>query len=137
MGSFIAKGTYLTEHNRYSNTWRSQCGASFILKVEDVKDFSLILEELKKFDLVIVPYEKETVSQSFFQIKNFIQTSQRLAIVVGPEGGFSNDEITSLEQLENVRLIGLTKTILKSDTASFYTIANVTNLILEGEYHHD
>lgn len=84
------------------------------------------------YDLIIVCYEKENFNSTLESLNNEILLSKRIAIIVGPEGGFTSQEIQDLEKIQNVKFIRLTKTILRSETASFYIIANLVNKILNG-----
>ncbi|EGV00053.1 16S rRNA (uracil(1498)-N(3))-methyltransferase [Mycoplasmopsis columbina] len=45
-------------------------------------------------------------------------------IIVGPEGGFSQEEI-SYAQENNVKIISLGKTILRAETACLYVLSNI------------
>lgn len=73
------------------------------------------------YDLVLVAYEKEnssTVLKSL--LSNFYQN---ILIVIGPEGGFTEQEIQYLESIKNSHLVGLGKRILRSETASSYILS--------------
>lgn len=118
-----------------AKTASSQCGANFILKTFPTVDFHKSLELLNSYDLIIVPYENDGSEHPFGSIKDLIIKAKKIAIIIGPEGGFATDEIKSLLSFRQTKLITLTKTILKSDTAAFYCIANTVNTILEGENH--
>lgn len=110
----------------------SQCGANFILNIHDNMDFDFQKISNYHYDLIIVCYEKENFNSTLESLNNEILLSKRIAIIVGPEGGFTSQEIQDLEKIQNVKFIRLTKTILRSETASFYIIANLVNKILNG-----
>lgn len=80
---------------------------------------------LNKYDYVIVPYEKEN-NKPLTNLLNKLdyQKHHKIAIIVGPEGGYSEKEIESFSILKNkCNFVSLTKSILRSETASLYTIA--------------
>ena len=86
----------------------------------------LPIEELhalkfKSYDIVLVAYEKENMSHS---LKYILQKKfKNLLIVIGPEGGLSDEEIQFLSGYGNVEFIGLGHRILRSETASSYILS--------------
>ena len=61
---------------------------------------SNLLEELKNMDLVVVPYENE----EGYGIKKLVQNIEKkninkVAIIIGPEGGFEESEILKLKEI--------------------------------------
>lgn len=51
-----------------------------------------------------------------------------ISIVIGPEGGFTNDEIALLASYKNAYSISLGKNILRAETAAIAALAQV-NLV--------
>ena len=92
-----------------------------------------------KYDLVICPYENEenrTMKDCLRgQTSEDSQTSQtaqtpaspkQVAVIIGPEGGFSDKEIALLEQCgASVQLVTLGKTILRTETAGLAALAMI------------
>ena len=80
-----------------------------------------------------------TTSQPLLQALSQLQDDARfmgassqsttIHLVIGPEGGWSPDELTQLEQIqqdqENVRFISLGSTVLRAETAAMTAIATV------------
>lgn len=102
-----------------------QCGRSSLLKIEKVKKFDEILPMLSSFDLVLFANEKEhdvTLKQaiSFKKVQN-------VAIVVGSEGGFSDDEIEKLSRISTSFTFG--KRILRTETAAITAVGDVICLL--------
>lgn len=93
-----------------------QCGRSKKVEIETVKTFSQMIEMLAEFDVVIFAYEKafDNLSQTFFESKK----GQKVAIVVGSEGGFSQSEAEKIASQKNVKTISLGNRILRAETAS-------------------
>ncbi|WP_373439297.1 RsmE family RNA methyltransferase, partial [Metamycoplasma equirhinis] len=52
------------------------------------------------------------------------KTNENVLLIVGPEGGFSIDEI-DMASKANVKIVSLTKTILRAETALIYMLAKI------------
>ncbi|MBE0448452.1 MAG: 16S rRNA (uracil(1498)-N(3))-methyltransferase [Actinobacteria bacterium] len=79
------------------------------------------VEELKKFDQVIVFWEEEHEKLLFEVLK---PTARSIALVVGPEGGLSENEITELKRI-GAEIITLGESILRTETAGPVAVALV------------
>ncbi len=88
-----------------------QCGRSDTMQINGILSFQNLVEKLKNFDCVIFAYEKQS-SVDFPNIYG------KVAIVIGSEGGFSENEAEKLSSLNNVYCISMGKRILRSETAS-------------------
>lgn len=55
----------------------------------------------------------------------------RVGILIGPEGGFEEDEIEIFKDLQKVRIVSLGKRILRSETAAISVISIVMHLLGE------
>lgn len=82
----------------------------------------------KEYDLIILPYENS--EQDYLKLQDLNKSFAKIAIIIGPEGGFENNEIKNLSKLSNVKIIKLTNTILRSEAAALYTISIVSNYML-------
>ncbi|MGL4847707.1 MAG: RsmE family RNA methyltransferase [Clostridium sp.] len=105
--------------NRIALEAAKQSKRSIVPKVLEPIEFKSLLEELKGYDLVIVPYE----NKEEFGIKKLVSEIDKekiktIAIMVGPEGGFEEEEIKELENV-NGRIITLGNRILRTETAGF------------------
>lgn len=89
---------------------------SDILKVDKILSFSLLLEELKSYDLVILAYEKEKDTTLKSILKDMSKNVSKIAVIIGPEGGIDDEEAKIL--IENgVKSITLGERILRTETA--------------------
>lgn len=78
-------------------------------------------------DIKLIAYEGEQRSSMSFASKiKDVKKNQRIAIVIGPEGGFSLDEVKKANNLGFVS-VGLGKRILRAETASFYVLSVIAN----------
>lgn len=85
----------------------------------------------KKDDLLLLAYEKENdnfLKSVFKNNKNF----KRIFIIIGPEGGFSLEEVKEFKKLSFIS-IKLTNTILRTETAVIYSIS-VLNYLFENNF---
>lgn len=107
-----------------------QCRWGIIPKVEKPVDFSRMEDELSQYQLTIFPYENEEDKT----IKDFLrenacrikgesdENSKTLAVIIGPEGGFSDEEASRLAA-RGICGVSLGKTILRTETAGPAAIA--------------
>jgi 16S rRNA (uracil1498-N3)-methyltransferase len=106
-----------------------QCGRHQPLKIEK----PLKLEDLKNYlpseGLFIFPFEREN-NQTLGKVLKDAQPSQKIFIVVGPEGGFSQKEAQLLEEIGFIP-VSLGNFILKAETAAVVASALVYNLLVE------
>lgn len=87
-----------------------QVGAVMSLK----EAFSYIEEQ--KFDLCMIPYELEKGMDGTKQVLSRLASGQQIAVFIGPEGGFDEEEIR-LALEKNVIPVSLGKRILRTETA--------------------
>ena len=102
-----------------------QCTRSKLMECKGLINFADILSQLKKFDVIVFANENER-KNTIFDIKN-IEKAEKIAIVVGNEGGFSENEILKLLK-EDVFSITLGRRILRCTTATT-TILALTNAL--------
>lgn len=102
-----------------------QCGRSKLMRCNSLIEFDKMLKLLKNFDLVIFANEKEK-QNGIFDIKN-LENAQKIAVIVGNEGGFSEKEIQAILK-EGVQSITLGRRILRCTTAVATTLALINAL---------
>lgn len=79
------------------------------------------LELAKTLDVVLVPYENERGMEATREIIGHIAPGQSIGIFIGPEGGFSEEEIAGLP--DEMHRISLGRRILRTETAGLATLA--------------
>ena len=109
--------------NKIATEAAKQSGRQLIPTVENVVNLEKIVEKLSKYDIVIVPFECEKDSTLKNILKNVKNKIENRAVVIGPEGGFSEKDIATLEKSSNVVKVSLGKRILRTETAGLATIA--------------
>ena len=94
-----------------------QSGRDSICKINNVTNIKNICNVMHNYDILLVPYENEK-NQSFKQALKLLNGNNfKIAIVIGPEGGFNQKEINELEQ-NGGRIITLGKRILRTETVA-------------------
>ena len=109
--------------NKIAAEAAKQSGRQLIPIVENVVNLEKIVENLSKYDIVIVPFECEKDSTLKNILKNVKNKIENIAVVIGPEGGFSEKDIEILEKAPNVEKVSLGKRILRIETAGLATLA--------------
>lgn len=89
-----------------------------IPKLRGVLSFKEALEDMKKNDENICPYENERTVSIKQALKNCDSNNiDRIGIFVGPEGGFAEEEIEKVQK-DNCSIVSLGPRILRTETAS-------------------
>ena len=81
--------------------------------------------KLDEDTLGLIAYENNGDYASFNNALKDIDNYNKIAIVIGPEGGFSNDEVEYLVKI-GFKNISLGKRILRSETASMYALSVIS-----------
>ena len=113
-----------------SNQSIKQCKRSIPMMVADTMSFAKMCEELKEYDIILFANECERTKR-LNEIK--FNKAQKVAIIVGSEGGFSQIEIDKLVAI-GANSITLGKRILRAETASISLTAVVMCLLGEWDY---
>ncbi|AEB76504.1 RsmE family RNA methyltransferase [Clostridium botulinum] len=90
--------------------------------VNDITDFDGFTAKLKDMDLIVVPYENAENYGIKQMTKGLKGEVKKIAIVIGPEGGFEEEEITSLKN-KGAHIVTLGPRILRTETAGFTCLA--------------
>lgn len=99
-----------------------QCGRGVIPTVAPPMRFADVIDEIADWDLPLFCYEGEGV-QPLPRCTNAVAgVPEKIAIVVGPEGGFAPEE-AELARKTGVRMCGLGRRILRTETAAVFVLA--------------
>ncbi len=101
-----------------------QCQRGTLPLVTSPLEFSNMVEELENFDLVLFPYENESKTSMKDVLRNLDEKPKSVAVIIGPEGGFSDSEAEILKQ-HDTSCVSLGKTILRTETAGIVAISMV------------
>ncbi len=97
-----------------------QCGRNVIPEVSQPISYNQALKILESYDLALVLYEKEkdkTLKEILSELSNI---PQRIAVFIGPEGGFSDKEA---ELVSRFIIISLGPRILRTETAGLVAVS--------------
>lgn len=84
------------------------------------------LLQSRHFDRVIAFCERiadRTIRESF--LKNPIKNGEKVLVVIGPEGGFSQSEFDYFTKNDQIEMLTLGDLILKADTAAVVALGNI------------
>lgn len=77
-----------------------------------------LYKNVEEYDIVILAYEEEQNAHLKQVLRDIKQHENlKIAIIVGPEGGISRQEVEQLEMLPNLKTISLGNRILRTETA--------------------
>ena len=83
--------------------------------------FNAIIEKADEFDVFLVPYESEDGMKSTKRALSKIKNDSKIAILIGPEGGFDEKEIEKCKD-KNLNIVSLGKRILRTETAAITSV---------------
>lgn len=101
--------------NKISRAAAKQCQRGRIPKVEMPLSTAQVLRRLSEYDLVLVCYEEER-RNSLKDILRGRYMPQKIAVLIGPEGGLEADEVKRYQDAGAV-IAGLGPRILRTETA--------------------
>jgi 16S rRNA (uracil1498-N3)-methyltransferase len=96
--------------------------------VQQLHSLTELKKQLPLFDCVIVAYEevaKEGEQKQFASTLNKLTSGQKVAIIIGPEGGLTEEEIDQLKT-DGAITCGLGPRILRTETAAMYALAAIS-----------
>ena len=103
-----------------------QCGATFVPEVEDLQQLDRVLANWPAGRLLY--WADETLAAAASPAQRMIAAGPA-AILIGPEGGFSEDEKTRLRALTFVRPLSLGPRILRAETAALAAVVLWQNAV--------
>ncbi|KGM97912.1 16S rRNA methyltransferase [Clostridium novyi A str. 4552] len=112
----------LDRWNRIAFEACKQNKRTLIPKVNDIINMDELKEQLKEMDLIVVPYENAENYGIKQMIKNVKGEVKKVGIIIGPEGGFEQEEIEALKNIE-AQIVTLGPRILRTETAGFTCLA--------------
>ena len=101
-----------------------QSKRSVIPRVCPPVPFAKALEMAAQCDVRLLPYECQEGMEATNRALSEIAPGKSISIMIGPEGGFAEEEIAAARQMD-MRLISLGKRILRTDTAAIAAAAMV------------
>lgn len=112
-----------------SESAAKQSKRMIVPKIHPVMRFAEALEYAKNLDIRLIPYELAEDMAHTKELLGQIQPGQSVGIFIGPEGGFSQEEVEAAIQCQ-VQPITLGKRILRTETAGM-TVLSILMFLLE------
>ena len=122
--------TRLKRWNTISESAAKQSGRGVIPEVSGVMPFGKALEEAKKLDVLLIPYERAEHMAETRRVMGEIRPGQSVGIFIGPEGGFEESEVEEAVAA-GARAITLGRRILRTETAGLAVMAMLGYLLEE------
>lgn len=101
--------------------------------IDCIKDF--LRQEKDRFDVRLLAYEEEQRYErpvTLYKQLSQLNTNDRLMICIGPEGGFTEKEVSSFKN-HGLTSVRLGKRILRTETAALYALASLSYHLEEME----
>lgn len=109
-----------------------QCGRSRVPEVGEIIPVAALAEKLKAMGaLVLLAYEDEK-KMNIRQVLEENPGVEDIYVVVGPEGGFSREEVLMLREA-GAKVCSLGKLILRSETAGLVAAAMIVYHLMEAD----
>ena len=119
-----------TAESRYDTAAAKQCGSVWLSKVGSVVPFDEVVARFGEFDTVLFAYENERKQP----VSKDIVKGNRIALVVGSEGGFKPEEAEQAAAA-GARIVTLGRRILRAETAGI--VGAALTLFAAGELDYD
>ena len=114
---------------RFNKIVKEAAEQSFRNIVPKVKDFIKLTKiDFSSFDYIFICFEESAKNGELIKFKETIKKlkkGDKIAIIIGPEGGIDNDEIDYLNSLGAV-VGSLGHRILRTETAGFYCLSAIS-----------
>jgi 16S rRNA (uracil1498-N3)-methyltransferase len=121
----------LKRWNAISESAAKQAKRMIIPQVTPVMTFSQALEKGKKCDVLLMPYELARGMGETRKILQDIRPGQSVAVFIGPEGGFAQEE-ARMAEAAGASFLTLGKRILRTETAGM-TMLSILMFQMEQE----
>lgn len=99
-----------------------QSKRNIIPLVGDVLSYKQALSEMKKLDLMLIPYENEMGMLATKDALSKIKEGMSVGILIGPEGGFDESEIAEAQSAGGFT-VSLGARILRTETAAITAVS--------------
>lgn len=110
---------------KISEVAAKQCGRNTIPKIGQMLTINDICNNIDKYDVIIVAYEKEKQNSIKKELKNIKQKGfQKIGIVIGPEGGLEEKDVEKLKE-NGAKIITLGRRILRTETVALSVLSNI------------
>jgi 16S rRNA (uracil1498-N3)-methyltransferase len=106
---------------RLAKTAAQQCGRTSVPAIAPIAEWSDLLARFAEFDRIYLPWELADV-RPLREVFDADRTSTNVLVLIGPEGGFSADEVARA-QAAGAHAISLGTRILRTETVALVVLA--------------
>lgn len=99
-----------------------QCKRAVIPRIENVMTMSEAVSYASAMDVKLIPYELAEGMERTKELLNSIPAESSVAVFIGPEGGFTEKEISLAEEC-NILPVTLGRRILRTETAGLVVLS--------------
>ena len=112
--------------HRVAEAAAKQSGRAVIPKIDNFYNSDNLKDLNDKFDYVLVLWEDEdSYSIKEFFKENKIESDADILVIIGPEGGFSSEEVDKFKSSLNAEVITLGPRILRAETAGITALTSI------------
>ena len=111
--------------SRIAEEAAKQCGRCKLPKVSKMIKLPELLSMIDNFDLALFCYEGKGAESLKCVLDRYNKTSGRIAVIIGSEGGFSEDEAKSITEA-GAKCVNLGPRILRCETAPDYCLSSIS-----------
>lgn len=101
-----------------------QSQRSYLPKILAARNWQDAVELLRSYDLVVVPWEEERGQSLKSVLREHPKKCERVALVIGPEGGLTEEEVSELKKL-GALAVSLGRNILRTETAAVAALSMI------------
>ena len=107
-----------------------QCERLDVPKIEKIINLDALIKELPDDRALVFCDESDTNLPSIYdELRLNLNNYSRWSVIIGPEGGFSNEERELIKKQKNVLRVTLGSRILRSDTAAISSLSCIQSLV--------
>lgn len=117
------KASRLKRYQSIAEAAAKQSKRSSIPQIHDFMTYAEAVAYARQCDVCIVPYECAEGMEATKRVLTKMADASSISIMIGPEGGFADEEIEAVR--EDMDVISLGSRILRTDTAAITTMSMV------------
>ena len=96
-----------------------------ISNIENVINIENICQNIEKYDIILLAYENEENNTIKYELQKLDKNKKlSIGVIIGPEGGFSEKEVTKLITA-GAKCVSLGKRILRTETAPLVILSDI------------
>ena len=107
-----------------------QCERLDVPKIEKIINLDAMIKELPDDRALVFCDESDTNLPSIYEeLRSNLNNYSKWSVIIGPEGGFSNEERELIKKQKNVLRVTLGSRILRSDTAAISSLFCIQSMV--------